>query len=58
MSEYREKLESLGFRAKEPGPKTTVDDLGHKTTEHFDDRVDVTINAKALKVETTVKEEG
>lgn len=54
---YREKLESLSFRARTPGPKVTTDELGHETVEHFDDRVDVTIHAKTLRATTTVKED-
>ena len=58
MSEYREKLESLGFRAKTPDPKVTKDERGHETVEHFDDLVDVTIHAPQVGIKATANELG
>jgi hypothetical protein len=43
---FKEKLRTLSFsRPSARGPKVTTDELGHTTTEHWDDRVDVTISA-------------
>lgn len=53
MSDYREKLESIGFRARVPRPKVTTDvHDAHKVdvTEHWHDQVDVTVKPDALKV--------
>lgn len=53
MSEYAEKLRSLGFRARPPGNKVTTDVHDSHTvdvTEHWNDRVDVTVKPQTLRV--------
>lgn len=59
MSDYRDKLESLAFRAKKPDAKQTVDVTDttvNTVTEHFDDRVDVTVRPNPIKAGTKIKE--
>lgn len=44
--EFKEKIQSLGFRRGPAAPKTTVDVHDHhkvEVTEHWNDRVDVTV---------------
>ena len=58
-SDFREKLESLSFRAKKPGPKVTTDEHDtHKVdvTEHWSERVDVTVKPDPVRLSLTVKE--
>lgn len=55
---FKEKIRSLHFgRPDRRGPKVTKDELGNVTTEHWNDRVDVTINAPHIKVKSTTNEE-
>jgi hypothetical protein len=56
---YREKLRSISFGSVDRREKKKVvkDELGNVTTEHWNDRVDVTINAPRLKVSTRTQEE-
>lgn len=57
MSEYRDKLRSLAFSsALRETPRVTTDELGHTTTEHWNDRVDVTINAPTLCISSQLEE--
>lgn len=54
---FKEKLASINFGlSKRREPKRVNDELGNVTTHHWDDRVDVKINAPAL-VRTTSTEE-
>lgn len=59
MSSYREKLLSLSFGSPSvrQTPRSTTDERGHVTTEHWNDRVDVTINAPRLALSSTITEE-
>lgn len=44
---YKEKLKSLGFRARKPSPKVTVDHTDTAivtTTEHWHDRQDCNVS--------------
>lgn len=44
---YKEKLQSLGWRAKKPNPKVTIDHTDTAivtTTEHWNDRQDTNVN--------------
>jgi hypothetical protein len=53
---YREKLRSLGFRKGPRTPKTTTDVHDHHSvdvTEHWDDRVDVTVRPDPIRVRMT-----
>ncbi len=54
MSEYREKLLSLGFsRSRDRQPKKTVDVHDHHTvevTEHWDDRQDVLVKPETVRL--------
>lgn len=53
-----DKLRSIGVRNDRKGQKRRlVHELGHVTTEHWSDRVDVEIRAKKLNIKTTVTEE-
>lgn len=52
-AEFKEKLKSLSFMGSERKTKATVDvhDYGKvKTTEHWDDRVDVDVKVKTLEI--------
>lgn len=55
---FKEKLRSISFgsqRHRQPQAKT--DELGNTTTEHFDGRVDVTINARPVRLKVGNQEE-
>jgi hypothetical protein len=45
--EFKEKLRSLSFRSRQPGPKVSVDHTDTAvvtTTEHWEDRQDLHVN--------------
>ena len=53
---YVDKLRSLGFRATVPSPKVTTDVHDRHTvdvTEHFNDRVDVTVKPATARLKIT-----
>lgn len=54
---YKEKLRSLRFgNPQKRGVKVTKDELGNVTKEHWNDRVDVQINAPHVKIVNSVQE--